>query len=635
MNIILFILIIAVLLILLWALYGTREFNEELSSAKTQSLSDRKPYQTDEEIEPEKAFRRRAGDRDIEETLAEENKPARRKEDSISDLNRMLKEDVQLPYPADSIISDTSRFRIYKKTLRNAEIYAEKGDIYTAVSLFEGVRSRINDEKTLNMIDEDINYLKNLAEKKSKSQKDQDSPSVHTIRKPEAGGGLRFTIDGPIPESLNIGVLDPDRGLNSERIAEKISGEIKNEILHLRNSIESIRQSGTQPAGGAAPDIKTDLSDLKAGMKQLSDEKNKALEELEKLKNGYSPEDLSDLKQNIERLSQAAAEAENQAQQKESLEELEDIRRTLNDLQKNSGNMKDLEELINGDRGIKSIKKDLEEISNLKNEMQSLNQRLDDFKNSETMNQRPSPVFFENRNQDPIPITIDPKPFADLINSIPGMIPKEEPSRSSLKEETAPSPLQPEKEKLTEKEKIHDEEEDESFELLSEFGKDKDEDDLSDDDIFEKILKDSTDRKGKDEFEVLGDSQNEEISDNDIYDSEQESKRRDNENFYKKLLNTDRRKKRELPILKVSYDFKKLPDEFSLSKEQNILEYSFYKYKPMLEKAAELIKTRRVREAINYYKVIMNQNIPPEMKSMVRKNINDLNEYLEKYLASD
>jgi len=31
----------------------------------------------------------------------------------------------------------------------------------------------------------------------------------------------------------------------------------------------------------------------------------------------------------------------------------------------------------------------------------------------------------------------------------------------------------------------------------------------------------------------------------------------------------------------------------------------------------------------------MQQNIPPEFKTMIRKNINDLNEYLEKYLTSD
>jgi hypothetical protein len=89
----------------------------------------------------------------------------------------------------------------------------------------------------------------------------------------------------------------------------------------------------------------------------------------------------------------------------------------------------------------------------------------------------------------------------------------------------------------------------------------------------------------------------------------------------------------ELPILKVSYDFKRLPDAASLSREKNLVEYSFYKYKPMLEKAMNSYRNARWRDAINYYKVVMNQNIPPEFKSMIRKNINDLTEYLEKYLT--
>lgn len=107
------------------------------------------------------------------------------------------------------------------------------------------------------------------------------------------------------------------------------------------------------------------------------------------------------------------------------------------------------------------------------------------------------------------------------------------------------------------------------------------------------------------------------------------------EKFYRKFLRHEKRKKKELPILKVSYDFTKLPDDFSLSKDKNILEYSFYKYKGLLEKANELIKTRNVKDAINYYKVVLSQNIPFEFKAMLRKNINELTEYIEKYLATD
>jgi len=109
----------------------------------------------------------------------------------------------------------------------------------------------------------------------------------------------------------------------------------------------------------------------------------------------------------------------------------------------------------------------------------------------------------------------------------------------------------------------------------------------------------------------------------------------DLERFYEKFLKHEKRVRKELPILRVTYDFSRLPDELSLSKDKNILEYSLYKYKPLLEKADEFIKKRRVRDAINYYRTVMSQNVPPEFKAMIRKNINDLTEYLEKYLTSE
>ncbi len=114
-----------------------------------------------------------------------------------------------------------------------------------------------------------------------------------------------------------------------------------------------------------------------------------------------------------------------------------------------------------------------------------------------------------------------------------------------------------------------------------------------------------------------------------------DEKQKAEQDFYKKFIKPDRIKKRELPVLKVSYDFKKLPDEMSLSREKNILEYAYYKYKPMLKQADEFIKERRVKDAINYYKVVADQNIPIEFKAMIKKNIRDLTEYLEKYLSTD
>jgi hypothetical protein len=42
-----------------------------------------------------------------------------------------------------------------------------------------------------------------------------------------------------------------------------------------------------------------------------------------------------------------------------------------------------------------------------------------------------------------------------------------------------------------------------------------------------------------------------------------------------------------------------------------------------------------VRDAINYYNVVKEQNIPPEFKVMLDKNIGELTEYIEKYLTAD
>jgi hypothetical protein len=41
-----------------------------------------------------------------------------------------------------------------------------------------------------------------------------------------------------------------------------------------------------------------------------------------------------------------------------------------------------------------------------------------------------------------------------------------------------------------------------------------------------------------------------------------------------------------------------------------------------------------MKDAINYYKVVMDQDIPHEFKEMLSQNIKDLNEYLTKYYTS-
>ncbi|PTM48722.1 hypothetical protein CLV95_10659 [Leptospira borgpetersenii serovar Javanica] len=67
----------------------------------------------------------------------------------------------------------------------------------------------------------------------------------------------------------------------------------------------------------------------------------------------------------------------------------------------------------------------------------------------------------------------------------------------------------------------------------------------------------------------------------------------------------------DAPFLTLTYDFDKIPHAFKLSKNYSIMEYSYYKYKPMLIKAQEFARRKMLKNALNYYRVIKSQNIPP------------------------
>ena len=90
----------------------------------------------------------------------------------------------------------------------------------------------------------------------------------------------------------------------------------------------------------------------------------------------------------------------------------------------------------------------------------------------------------------------------------------------------------------------------------------------------------------------------------------------------------------DMPFLTLTYDFTRIPYKSVLSKDHNILEYAYYKYKPMLVKAHSFLKRKQITQALNYYRVIREQNIPREFKRMIDRNIQDITEYLEKYLMS-
>jgi len=90
----------------------------------------------------------------------------------------------------------------------------------------------------------------------------------------------------------------------------------------------------------------------------------------------------------------------------------------------------------------------------------------------------------------------------------------------------------------------------------------------------------------------------------------------------------------DTPFLTLTYDFTKIPHAYRLAKDNGIFEYAYYKYKPMLVKAHQFIKRKQITRALNYYRVIREQQIPGEFRHMVDRNIKDITEYLQKYLVT-
>ncbi len=521
MNIILIIILLVIILILIWALLGGK--------------SDIMGSPGEDSREQEATFRRRASDKEIEEKYPEEEiHPHRRKTDPHEKAASEEPEaPFKLPYLADEIIPTTSRFRIYRRTLLNSEIYAEKGDFATAISLYEGVKSRIQDVDTRFKIDANIEYLKhNKKRREEETKRKEEQAKRGEASGPGSGSEIKITLGGSLPgsinidslpETINIDVIDPNRSLDMESIVDRVTRKMKGDLDEVRGEMELLKRAPLQEAGitgKRTPGGGDDIAGIGRGIRELG--------------------------------------------------------RAISDMTASQASL--------GDR-------------------------------------EPSHPAAKFDSRDGFPGMRGP---GDMRHKVPGQ--KAPPPSPISAPETSSS------EHVTKK--TSEEDEGDEFELISEFGKDRADDELTDEEIFEKILLDDAKDRSKQDFEILGEKKDR-SEEYVTTGSEVESKQKEEESFYRKLLSTTKRKQKELPILKVSYDFSKLPDELGLSREKNIIEYAFYKYKPMLEKANDFIKKRKVRDAINYYKVVMSQNIPPEFKTMIRKNLDDLNEYLGKYLTGD
>ena len=581
-------------MIIVWAIRG----DKTESPSKNQPAPEREYVKRENKDEPEKIFRRRATDRRIEQEYpTEEGAPSTSAEEGISDRNP-IDDQIELPFTANEIIADGSRFKLYKRTLINSEIYAKKGDFETAISLYTGVKDRILDNDIKNKIESNIFYLNSFKKKKEADFK-KKIESIYRGQQPEIT--QKIEIAPAPPPTINITL--PEKSLiNTEEIMGQISNRINNELTNLTE----------------LSTMKDEFNSLKNRIEELSAERDKTTDELNRLK-GMQEDKLT-------------------PENKEFLKEIKDR---------------------------------IDNLSDVKIAMDELHGKINEIKSLGIPESEKQPAIIPAKYDSPVPVHFDPQPvldildkidrqrryekldektehkqiedldssYKDLLNKVSNLEEKIGSTGAPIKDKPAAEETEYKHDETVKSEKeverhFDAEEDPNEFDLLSEIGKIKDDSTITDEEIFEKILRD--DKKGKDtkDFEIVGEAESNEPDFTSI-DPISASKLKSDQDFYKKFISTDRVKKRELPILKVSYDFKKLPDEFSLSREKNILEYAFYKYKPMLQRADEFIKNRHVKDAINYYKVVLDQNIPIEFKAMLRRNIKDLSEYLEKYFASE
>jgi hypothetical protein len=666
MNIFLLILLILVFILVLWAL-----FSGNSSAQKTP--------------EDDLTLRRRASDRG-ENPLPEEIPGERRgsrstdrkeRESDESLQNIEVGEDFSLPHQPAGIIPLGSAYEVYRKTLSNAEAYIKKGEFETARSLYEGIHDRISDADIRQKIEENLDYLNNyhqVAARRLEEKRKQSKIGANEIRLTLEGSE---NLAGRIQEALN---QPSGRLAQQEHLLESYRDELarlRNDMRMMERDRMSALQSNEEKYRYDSDEIqrlREELKSLREEQKNIKDEQPD-LQPVHEVREEKPDPEIEKLNSELEmRERENDLLRERMSLMKQEIENLNREKETFSDVEKRlseefSSRMPEIhEELpqpVHDDNAILELKNEIaalrDSLSSLgtasegfgeiskavKDGIESLSPILKDAVEKRADDKAESPGNkTEEQKHEPVPETLkepakqekkeedkkndtaDKKDDFQLMEEIARGPQYDEPTDEDVMEKILSDAVreqakknardrkkgeggeepQPDREKSPKKKKSAKEDSINDFELMSDFVKNDEESGPTDDEVMEKIL-----RGAMKPQDMRGD-----VSSQDRGGQFKEPVRR----------------KKELPILRVSYNFSRLPDEFTLSIDKNHLEYSFYKFKGLLEKANDYVKRRKVKDAINYYKVVMDQDIPQEFKDMLNQNIKDLNEYLTKYYTS-
>ena len=580
-----------------------------------------------------------------------------------------------MPHSPADIFPDDSPFVMYRRAAENADASAHKGDFKTSRELYHGITSRIQNDDIQSKVQDDLDYMDNYEQIITKHKKERKQ-TEEKARNNE----IRVSLAGPVglTDRIQIGITPPttDPPFNVDKIADEITERLvtgdmmrqyRQQFDSLKQELSRITEETVRPQS-PAPAVSEPASFSNTAPPEIS---SAALEQ------------ISRLKEDVARLSHEMAlrdSMDNANRHRTGVEQPEPAGSSpVPSEQYNhepAGAGRDASDTTSNQSEVEHLRK---EIDNLKNNMLSMyagmqnsglqipEAHIAEARIADVHVPEARPTMIEARYTEPVEIKLADN-IIDILKNIPRdsgtamPVPPGGTGYSAPQEENNAAPILPpaEAEKAEEEQALaaaekflteppkppaqpappvqtaavppaKNEPKDDGmdeFDLLKDIEQGEQFDEPSEEDIYERLLKSGTRDKNEnnESFEIQGDKKQA---------AGFKSMTTQEEKFYEKFFDNGRSKKRELPILHVSYNFSRLPDEFSLSRDKNVLEHTFYKYKPMLETANEFIKKRRVKDALNYYKVIMDQNVPAELKVMLRQNIRDLNEYLEKYLTAD